>query len=702
MHFSWRLSFRSFKLTNRLDIVTTTEAPMPKKEKNFSAGDVIFKQGEPCRYVYTILEGRVEMFYEVAGKTRVLATKTEDDVLGANCVLDGTYDTSARAANSVVLRVVDADEYIAGLQRSGELSPSAEREGGEDGFAADDDAGFDFDFGDGFGGGEDPESETEGRGSPATRYSSRGKGRSTALTRMGEGAENRDAANKKQAVVKVERPRPAAVAKMQKPKILPADIKRSPIREWLLESSEEPPSFGPVVLLASVAGDEDGSCRDMIYAVLRQVPNLQIKAVDSAIVDSNPQRAAMQMRSWMAQHSADVGLYSSLDAAGRLLEFHAVKTVLPHETSSSALRAGARFYLPVEMGSDYQALLKIFTVAAIVPTRLEHEQLMRLFLPSAVREAASFAMKPAVGMNEEEQAVNLACFGGALTVAGLFKPAADDRDLATQAYLSALKLMPSSAPEYVFVNRQIGLLHQISGEKQDDMKTLREAEKTFIAAAEAVSPSVQPETWGDLKIRIGNVRRKIASHSGEGGDFASAMAAYREALSRLKASVHTEKWADAMNGLARTMQEFGAYSPKTTLLEKAVELYERELAVVDKERFPMIWAAAGNNLASALFMLFDKTGDAALLRRAVDVFSEALAVYDDLGAANMAAVATNNLRRARQTLTEVERELEKKKNWLSDILDDRKDDDGEAVSTDDEPLVFERIAVFEELDDEEE
>ena len=35
---------------------------MPKKEKTFSAGEVIFKQGEPCQTVYTILDGKAELY----------------------------------------------------------------------------------------------------------------------------------------------------------------------------------------------------------------------------------------------------------------------------------------------------------------------------------------------------------------------------------------------------------------------------------------------------------------------------------------------------------------------------------------------------------------------------------------------------------------------------------------------------------------
>ena len=115
----------------------------------------------------------------------------------------------------------------------------------------------------------------------------------------------------------------------------------------------------------------------------------------------------------------------------------------------------------------------------------------------------------------------------------------------------------------------------------------------------------------------------------------------------------------------------------------------------------MLWGRACNNLASALFLLSDREGGKAdLLRRAVEVFSDALRVYDKTGAKQMAVVADNNLKRAEKVLKETEKELEKNKNWLDDILSDssEKQEKNTPVS-EEQPLVFERIAVFEELDD---
>lgn len=675
---------------------------MPKKEKTFSAGEVIFKQGEPCQTVYTILDGKAELFYEINGKARILGRKGEDDMLGADAVLEGAYATSARAVTALSVSLQSAEEYIAQLQRSGELSPSAKPEPKvSDPFDVDDD---DDDFNFSFGGDEEEdEEEIEVEEKPKRLFGSARKTslvstprKSTVAKETEEKVEDKQAS----ALVKVEKPVSVAPI-VQKPVVLPTEIKKFPIKEWLREGTEEAIAFGPVVLLASIDRDT-GEIRDDIYRVLRQIPNLQVKVVDKAIVDPNIRRGSMQMQSWMENHNADVGLYAVLDNAGRILEFHTVRP--PKYTDMSLFSAGSRFFLPVQMSEEQKTLLKIFTICAMTPTRLEHEQLLRLFLPSLLNEIVAYASQPMIGLTEEEQSVNLISFANVLSWTSLILPEENRQPQAMSLYEKALGGLPSYAPEYVFVNRQVGLLRQMEAERSDDIETFKAAEETFKKGLEAVSEKHQPEAYSDLKQRVGSVRQKIALQTGSGEDFAASMSAYRDALRPLSPHAHTERWADAVSGLARTMQLFSSYSTKTTLLKKAVELYEKELEILDKEEFPILWGCACNNLASALFLLSDREGGRPdLLRRAVEVFSDALQIYDKAGAKQMAVVADNNLKRAEKVLKKTEKELEKNKNWLDDLLNETSEtaDETKAPASDDQPLIFERIAVFEELDDEE-
>lgn len=675
---------------------------MPKKEITFSAGDILFKQGDPCTSVYTIVSGKAELFYEVNGKARVLGRKGEDDLLGANSVLEGAYDTAARAVTDLTVSVQSADEYIERLQRSGELSPTVgTRPETAVSFDGDDDDGFSFNFGDDE---EEEEEKPVRRSGRPPRSVAPHRGRSTAVMRTDQADEDDASApvnEKSSALVHVEKPKPAVAPVVLKPVVLPAEIKKSPIREWLREGTDEIPSFGAVVLLASIAGDDDGSVRDDIFRTLRQIPNMQVTVVDKAVADSDARRGAMQVRAWLEQHTADAGLYAVLDNAGRVLEFHTVRPVSGNE--SAPFSAGTRFFLPVRMSDEQKTLLKIFTVCALTPTRLEHEQLLRLFVPSLIGEVAAYASKPMVGLTPEEQAVNLTAFANVLSWIGFMTPEESRRNQAAALYEQALTLLPTHAPEYVFVNRQVGLLRQLEGERRDSIEAFRVAEETFRKGLAAVSEKYQPVAFADLNLRIGNVRQKIALQTGDGEDFSAAMTAYRDALKVLKPSGDAERWADTVNGLARTMQLFSSYGTKTTLLKKAVELYEKELSVLDRDEHPMLFGRACNNLASALFLLSDREGGKPdLLRRAVEVFSDALQIYDRAGARRMADVADSNLKRAERALARTEKELEKTRNWLDDILNDGGETsaDANADVSAEEPLTFERIAVFEELDDE--
>ncbi|GEM_PF-3278233 len=677
---------------------------MPKKEITFSAGDVLFKQGDPCTSVYTIVSGKAELFYEINGKARVLGRKGEDDLLGANSVLEGAYDTAARAVTDLTVTVQTADEYIERLQRSGELSPSA---GAQAKVSASFDDGDDDDFSFSFGDDEEEEEKPARRSGRSPRSVAPRRGRSTAVMRPDRpDEEDKTAAvkEKSSALVHVEKPKSAVASVVLKPVVLPAEIKKSPIREWLREGADETPSFGAVVLLASIAGDDDGSVRDDIFRTLRQIPNMQVTVVDKAVADSDARRGAMQVRAWLEQHTADAGLYAVLDNAGRVLEFHTVRPVSGNE--STPFSAGTRFFLPVRMSDEQKTMLKIFTVCALTPTRLEHEQLLRLFVPSLIGEVAAYASKPMVGLTPEEQAVDLTAFANVLSWLSFVTPEENRQNQAAALYEQALTLLPAHAPEYVFVNRQVGLLRQLEGERRDSVEAFKIAEETFRKGLSAVSEKYQPDAFADLNLRIGNVRQKIALQTGDGEDFSAAMTAYRDALKVLKPSGDVERWADTVNGLARTMQLFSSYSTKTTLLKKAVELYEKELSVLDRDEHPMLFGRACNNLASALFLLSDREGGKPdLLRRAVEVFSDALQIYDKAGARRMADVADSNLKRAERALARTEKELEKNKNWLDDILNDGGETDAGAESNADapaeEPLTFERIAVFEELDDDE-
>ena len=86
---------------------------MPKKEITFEAGDVLFKKGDICDFVYVVVDGAAEQFYEIRGKARPLKEEGKGAVLGKNGALGGVYDSSVRAKRKLTVERMTRDEYIA-------------------------------------------------------------------------------------------------------------------------------------------------------------------------------------------------------------------------------------------------------------------------------------------------------------------------------------------------------------------------------------------------------------------------------------------------------------------------------------------------------------------------------------------------------------------------------------------------------------
>lgn len=677
---------------------------MPKKEITFEAGDVLFKKGDICDFVYVVVDGAAEQFYEIRGKARPLKEEGKGAVLGKNGALDGVYDSSVRAKRKLTVERMTRDEYIAELQKTGELAPNADAPAADDGFSADDSFGFDF--------GADmadvdapPKRERPKRPSSARRplgakktqeddFSNGGDFNFDAFGETPAASAPAPRAKAKNELVQVGRAVPHVPAVVRAPEIVRVDLKRSGLKQWLEEAGNAPVLYGTTFLVAAIDGDADGAVVRDIFDALNALPDVRVKLADKPVFETDARRGVLQMRAWMKKFDADAGLFARFDAAGRVLEFRTAR-LSDGEDGQSA--GGSRFFLPAQMSEPQKEMLRVFALCALTPTRLEHERLLSLYLPDALNRIFAQASEPQVSLTAEEQSADLCCFADALSLAGYYAPSFELAAKAREIYQKALDLMPPHAPEYVFLNRQLGLMSRIDGEKNNDIEALKKSQELFENALSAVSEKRQAAQWGDLKAKIGAVRTRIAESTGKGEDFTAAIQAYRDSLNAVKPHADLEKWAESMNGLAKSIQLFGMYSTKTTLLERAVKIYEKELSVLDRDAMPHAFAAASNNLASALFALFDRKNDTALLKRAVEVFADALAMYDKTGNTKKAQVAQVNLKLAQNLLDSTEKELESRKNWLDDLLEQTPDAPDASGG-----LHFEKIAEFEDLPDDEE
>jgi len=75
---------------------------------DFPADDIIFREGDPPRYVYVVLKGRIE----VSAKRKVIETIGEGEALGILSLLDGYPRTiTARAIEPCELALLDAKKF---------------------------------------------------------------------------------------------------------------------------------------------------------------------------------------------------------------------------------------------------------------------------------------------------------------------------------------------------------------------------------------------------------------------------------------------------------------------------------------------------------------------------------------------------------------------------------------------------------------
>lgn len=93
-------------------------------------GEIIFREGEPCRGLYLILEGEVRVYRSNAsGKEQVLATYRSGESIGEVALFDeGPYLAAARATRDGRILFLPLDEVQALYQTHPEVSHAVVRE----------------------------------------------------------------------------------------------------------------------------------------------------------------------------------------------------------------------------------------------------------------------------------------------------------------------------------------------------------------------------------------------------------------------------------------------------------------------------------------------------------------------------------------------------------------------------------------------
>jgi len=90
------------------------------EQREYDAGDVILKEGDPSDFAYRIMSGEVEVFTEVDGQTVLVGTVKAGEFLGETGIIEGQpRSVSARAKTHVMAALLEREEFFRLMSKDG-------------------------------------------------------------------------------------------------------------------------------------------------------------------------------------------------------------------------------------------------------------------------------------------------------------------------------------------------------------------------------------------------------------------------------------------------------------------------------------------------------------------------------------------------------------------------------------------------------
>ncbi|NDY42737.1 cyclic nucleotide-binding domain-containing protein [Dissulfurirhabdus thermomarina] len=94
-----------------------------KRYRTVSPGEIIFREGEPGREMFYVMEGEVVIFREMEGREVIITTLTSGDIFGEMALVSAENRTaSAKAQKLTRLLVLDKAAFLRKIQESPEFS----------------------------------------------------------------------------------------------------------------------------------------------------------------------------------------------------------------------------------------------------------------------------------------------------------------------------------------------------------------------------------------------------------------------------------------------------------------------------------------------------------------------------------------------------------------------------------------------------
>ena len=397
-------------------------------------------------------------------------------------------------------------------------------------------------------------------------------------------------------------------------------------------------------------------------------PGIKVKALNKIPEidpDLHPDDRLMKLVDYaqeaMASSAIDLIMYADIPAPGTTLHLRFFSAHSDDNDRPGFTLPTSVLTLPVDFEPELAELLLAVALAATTAG----DDGKRVRLGQALSETLYAAM-PAVqslpqDLTTRERASIQMCYGNAIATLAHQRGTAELYQVAVQTYRAALEQLSrdDNPIDWALTQKHLGASLQAIAERTNDEETLNQSAEALEAALETFRPEIYPIQWASAQNRLGLVLYKLDLKTGDAETLKKSLNAFQSALHIFNRNDHPARWADVMNNFAQAAQVLGEQLHSTEVLEKAVNACMGALEIRRKEKGPLLWAATQNNLGSALFLLGKLTGDEDRLEGAAGAFDQALGVYTDFNAERLASVARKNLSRVSLLLQEIHGPVER-------------------------------------------
>ena len=561
---------------------------MKKSKIQFQDGETIFREDEPSRSAFLIVEGEVELTKESAKGSVILAVLKPSAMIGDMGIFDQSpRSATARAIGPVIVNAISREAFMESLK-------------------TEPDAAFQF---------------------------------------MGKLVKRLRATNE----MLVKGPTLAALASDSRVKAGFLD-RLLGMRPGTGARHGRPQRIE--IRVAQLAGDANGASTRHVLAALgknRRVKARLLKEVlevDGAIdPDRQFNAVATQGRRLLAKGQADLIIWGDVDESGTSLRLRFIPAQLEDDDLAGTFGPAVPLNLPVNFGPEFANILFAAALATTVPAGEGKAISLRQALPKAM-EAAWPAVQDLPGdLTSRERATVLVCTANVAATVGRNSGAVKLYQMAAQNYRAGLEIITREvAPvEWAMIQRNLGMALQVLAERTENAEILGNSADCYREALKILTKAQFPRPWAATQNRLGMVLYKLDLKTGDTELIKHALGAFQAALQVYTRADLPLRWAEVMNNFGQVAQTLGGQLRNTEVLEKEAEACRGALEVRTREETPLLWAASQNNLGSAMFLLGKLSGETLHLEGAAAAFRHAHGLYSVYGAKRMSSITEKNL-----------------------------------------------------------